>query len=100
MDAIVNGIPVTPRTGYNVEINALWFNAIHFAMELAEKAGDSKFANKWKKYPELVKKSFIEMFWSDEKKYLADYVNEQEKSWYVRPNQVFCSLIALLNANH
>ena len=25
MDAIVNGVPVTPRGGYQVEINALWY---------------------------------------------------------------------------
>src|SRR5690606_24619658 len=26
MDAVVNGVPVTPRTGYAVEICALWYN--------------------------------------------------------------------------
>ncbi len=91
MDAIINEIPVTPRIGYDVEINALWYNAINFAMELAEKAGDPKFANKWKKYPELIKKSFIETFWSEEKKYLADYVDDHGKNWDVRPNQVFAA---------
>ena len=28
MDAIVNGRPVTPRGGYQVEVNALWYNAV------------------------------------------------------------------------
>ena len=36
MDAVVNGIPVTPRRGYAVEINALWYNAVCFSLEMAE----------------------------------------------------------------
>jgi len=91
MDAVVSEIPVTPRIGYNVEINALWYNAIVFTLELAEKSDDQKFITKWKKYPELIKESFIDMFWSDEKKYLADHVDENEKYWHVRPNQVFAA---------
>lgn len=91
MDAIVNGNPVTPRTGFTVEINALWYNSIVFALEIADKVKDDKFINQWKKYPELIKKSFIETFWSDERKYLADYVDEHEKNWDVRPNQIFAA---------
>ena len=33
MDAVVNGTPVTPRNGYAVEINALWYNAVCFALK-------------------------------------------------------------------
>ena len=33
MDAVVCGKPVTPRIGYPVEINALWYNAIMFTIE-------------------------------------------------------------------
>ena len=32
MDAVVNGTPVTQRGGYAVEINALWYNAVCFAL--------------------------------------------------------------------
>jgi predicted glycogen debranching enzyme len=48
MDAIVNGRPVTPRTGVAVEINALWYNAIRFALETAELNGDENFIKEWK----------------------------------------------------
>jgi glycogen debranching enzyme len=34
MDAIVGGKPVTPRHGFPVEINALWYNAVCFALDL------------------------------------------------------------------
>ncbi|HON18393.1 MAG TPA: glycogen debranching enzyme N-terminal domain-containing protein [Salinivirgaceae bacterium] len=31
MDAVVNGKPVTPRRGFSVEVNALWYNALMYA---------------------------------------------------------------------
>src|SRR3712207_7818513 len=37
-----DGHPVVPRTGYIVEFNALWYNALMFAAALAEDAGDNK----------------------------------------------------------
>jgi predicted glycogen debranching enzyme len=94
MDAVVNGIPVTPRTGFQVEINALWYNAISYSLELAEEAGDKEFIREWSGMPEKVKVSFLSTFWSDERGYLADYVDAQGMAnWFVRPNQVIaCSL--------
>jgi len=89
MDAIVAGKPVTPRTGYAVEVNALWYNALMFSLELAEAAGDTDFINEWKDYPPLTKKSFIDLFWSKEKGYLADYATNDSKDWTVRPNMIF-----------
>ena len=35
MDAVVDEVPVTPRSGYAVEINALWYNAVCFSLEMA-----------------------------------------------------------------
>jgi predicted glycogen debranching enzyme len=40
MDATVGEIPVTPRHGYPVEINALWYNALCFADGLAAEFGE------------------------------------------------------------
>ena len=34
MNAVENGRPITARTGYVVEINALWFNVLKFAAEM------------------------------------------------------------------
>ena len=39
MDAAVNGVPVTPRIGKPVEINALWFNALVALAGMAEQLG-------------------------------------------------------------
>jgi len=89
MDAIVDGKPVTPRTGKAVEINALWYNAICFCIELALFANDKKFLSEWESYPVMIKESFMKTFWDESKGYLADYVNGDYKDWSVRPNQIF-----------
>ncbi|OFY56836.1 MAG: amylo-alpha-1,6-glucosidase [Bacteroidetes bacterium RBG_13_46_8] len=88
MDAVVNGKPVTPRMGYAVEINALWYNAIMFSLELAKKAKDSDFTREWSSLPALIKESFLKLFWDSKKGYLADVVDECGKDWSIRPNQV------------
>jgi predicted glycogen debranching enzyme len=89
MDAIVNGVPATQRGGYAVEINALWYNAISFALEMAITAKDRKFFKEYDKLPLLIKSSFLELFWDKEKGYLADYINDHEgKNFDVRPNMV------------
>jgi predicted glycogen debranching enzyme len=89
MDAVVNGKPVTPRQGLAVEINALWYNAIRFSLEMAEKAGDSKFIKQWSAIAEAIPQAFEQAFWDEEKQYLADHVDNDKPCWCVRPNQIF-----------
>lgn len=89
MDAIVDGYPVTGRRGMAVEINALWYNAVSFALEAAGSTADTQFVREWSKYPSLIQSSFNEIFWDEEKGYLADYVDEDHKNWSIRPNQIF-----------
>ena len=89
MDAVVNGIPVTQRRGYAVEINALWYNAVCFSLEMAAIEGDKKFIKEYGSLPELIKKSFLELFWDEKSGYLADYVNDEEgRNNFIRPNMV------------
>ncbi len=91
MDAVVNGVPVTPRTGYAVEINALWHNAVEFSLQLAKKAGDDGFIRSWKNLPAVIKKSFIREFWDEKKGYLADCIDNGSKDWSIRPNMVIAT---------
>ncbi|MFC2137336.1 amylo-alpha-1,6-glucosidase [Bacteroidota bacterium] len=91
MDAVVEGKPVTPRTGYNVEINALWYFAIQFTLDLANSAKDKSFTDEWKDLPILIKNSFIKVFWDDKKGYLADVADIDQADWAVRPNQIFAT---------
>jgi predicted glycogen debranching enzyme len=89
MDAVVNNIPVTQRRGYAVEINALWYNAIYFTLEMAKTGKDKKFVKEFEYLPELIKKSFLELFWDEKTGCLADYVNDEEgRNSFVRPNMV------------
>lgn len=91
MDAILNGKPVTPRYGLPVEINALWYNAIRFAMELAGANGDKKFIREWKPVADKIPEAFTKTFWYEQKSYLADYVNGDFRDVSVRPNQVIAT---------
>jgi predicted glycogen debranching enzyme len=88
MDAIVNGKPVTPRIGFPVEVNALWYNAVMFSLDLAKRAKDEEFIQNWQSLPSLIKESFINMFWDCKKGYLADVTDYKFKDWSIRPNQV------------
>jgi len=87
MDAVVDGRQITPRHGSAVEVNALWYNAVSQAVEWSEKK-DRPFFKSWSHLPELIRNSFVESFWDEEKGYLADYVNGDFKDFSVRPSQV------------
>lgn len=93
MDAVIYGKPVTPRMGFDVEINALWYNAIVFSIELAKLSKDLKFIKEWKDFPEKIRDSFIQTFWDEQRGYLADYVNGGYRDWSVRPNQIIATFV-------
>jgi len=88
MNAYSEGRPVTPRYGNPVEINALWYNAICFALELANEAGDKNFIKAWEPVAEQTGNAFVETFWNEEKGYLADNHYHGVNDWSIRPNQV------------
>jgi len=91
MDAYVDGQPLLPRTGLQVEVNALWYNAIKFALECAKEAKDQEFTGIWEPIAALIPAAFTATFWNDRKGYLADYVHGEYKDWSVRPNMVFAA---------
>lgn len=91
MDAVVYGKTITPRTGMPVEINALWYNAIMFSLEVARLADDEDFVTEWEEIAKIIPVSFKETFWNKDKGYLADYVDGDYHDWSVRPNQIFAA---------
>jgi predicted glycogen debranching enzyme len=91
MDAVVDGKAVTPRIGMPVEINALWYNAMMFSLEVAKLAGDKEFIESWEPIANGFPKIFKETFWNDDRGYLADCVGEKGKDWSVRPNMIFAA---------
>ncbi len=88
MDAVVDGKPVTPRTGCAVEINGLWYNAIQFSLEMARLAKDHDFVIEWENIAKSFPDTFKATFWSKEIGYLADYVDGDYKNFQVRPNMM------------
>lgn len=88
MNSTVNGRPVVPRTGYIVEFNALWYNALCFCSSVATTGGDLEAASRLEKMSELCMHSFVSMFFN-EHGYLFDYVDGDNVDWSVRPNMIF-----------
>lgn len=88
MNSSSGGKPIVPRTGYIVEFNALWYNALRFTAMLGREAGDVKGADALDKMAEKCQKSFVEVFLNDYG-YLFDYVDGKMMDWSVRPNQIF-----------
>lgn len=88
MNALAGGVPVVSRDGYPVEINALWYNAVCYALELASRFGEEEFVGEWKAWPERIRNAFREMFWSSDDGYLADFVGPEGPNRWIRPNMV------------
>lgn len=88
MNSMAGGKPVVPRTGYVVEINALWYNALKFCAELAGVAKDTDTITDMEERAALAKASFQKVFVT-EAGYLLDYVEEGIVDLNVRPNMIF-----------
>jgi predicted glycogen debranching enzyme len=90
MNSTVNGKPVVPRTGYVVEINALWYNALMYCATLAEEDKNEQDAEHLRNFADKVKHSFVDTF-LNEYGYLYDYVGGNMMDWSVRPNMIFAA---------
>jgi predicted glycogen debranching enzyme len=88
MNSTANGRPVVPRSGYIVEFNALWYNALKFCAAMATEQKDTKAVTHLEALADKVKQSFVETF-VNEYGYLLDYVDGNMMDWSVRPNMIF-----------
>lgn len=87
MNAIENGRAITARSGYVVEINALWYNALKFTAQLTRANKNEHAADLFDYQAEIARESFINTFWNGT--YLYDFVDGNYKDWEVRPNMIF-----------
>jgi len=87
MDAIVDGKPVTPRSGKPVEVEAFWFNALVIMSKLAKRFGVG--SSQYSEAAEKCKKAFNKQFWNSEKGYLFDVVSKAGNHPSIRPNALF-----------
>ena len=89
MDAQVGGRPIIPRWGYMVEINALWYNAVCFALELSREVFHECIETLDADYSKRIQCAFQRKFWIKGENWLYDTVNEVGADNAVRPNQLF-----------
>lgn len=88
MNSTANGRPIVPRTGYIVEFNALWYNALKFAVEICTFKSDAKLVKVLSEAAELAGHSFVDTFYN-EHGYLCDYCVDGYRDYSVRPNMIF-----------
>jgi len=86
MNSLEDGRPITPRTGYVVEINALWYNALKFTSELTRVTGNEHAADLLDYQAEIARDAFVKTFWNGT--YLYDYVDGNYNDVEVRPNMI------------
>jgi predicted glycogen debranching enzyme len=86
MNATNEGKPVVPRSGFIVEFNALWYNALKFYKELKDNVYiadiDEIIASVELSFPS----TFVNKF-----NYLFDYVDGETQDWSVRPNMIIAT---------
>ena len=88
MNSTANGRPVVPRSGYIVEFNALWYNALKYCASMAVDQNDQEAADHLESMAQKTKQSFVDNF-VNEYGYLLDYVDGNMMDWSVRPNMIF-----------
>jgi predicted glycogen debranching enzyme len=92
MDAKVGDWVVTPRRGKPVEIQALWYNALHIHAALSRHFGTSTTVDAAARAAQ-VRRRFGELFWNESAGCLYDVVDVDGVAGHhdgaVRPNQLF-----------
>ena len=94
MNVFAQGKPWTPRTGLDIEVNALWYNALRYGADLL-KAAEPKnpLWKKWESIADKVAESFEPAFYDKQQDRFFDYVNEWEKNTMVRPNMMLAAAL-------
>ena len=88
MDARVDGVPVTPRHGKPVEVNALWYNALRLSERWARQLGDGPRARSFGREADLVAGAFDRAFWNDARRCCFDVILPEGPDARLRPNQL------------
>ena len=88
MNSTINGRPAVPRSGYIVEFNALWYNALKFAATIATDMGEPHETENLEEMAVRCKEAFVDTF-LNEYGYLYDFVDGNMVDWSVRPNMIF-----------
>ncbi|MHC5935650.1 amylo-alpha-1,6-glucosidase [Nostoc sp.] len=97
MDVVIGSHPVTPRYGKPVEINALWYSALCWLSQWAERLSQleygepvrlTKQAQRYAQQAQHVKTS-LQKFWNPQLGYLYDTIEpDDRRNFQIRPNAV------------
>ncbi|MDZ8185820.1 MAG: amylo-alpha-1,6-glucosidase [Nostoc sp. ChiSLP02] len=97
MDVVSGGHPVTPRRGKPVEINALWYSALCWLNQWAERLSQLEFGDpvrltkqgqRYARQAQQVKTS-LQKFWNPQLGYLYDTIEpDDRRNFQIRPNAV------------
>jgi glycogen debranching enzyme len=82
-------VPVTPRPGYPVEINALWYHAWRVRASFARRLKRSDEAARASSSADRIRDAFAARFWEPARGYLADRVDNLGADPALLPNQLY-----------
>ena len=85
MDVSWEGVPVTPRHGKCVEVNALWYAALRIAAERSESAAETE---AHAAEADRVRAAFERAFWHEQAGCLYDCLGPGKPDRSIRPNQI------------
>ncbi len=92
MDTTADDENKVHRNGYQVEVNALWYNAICYTLELAKKFKSRAWVKNWEWVPARTKATYSSVFYLFDG-WLADYVNHDTIDKSIRSNMIVaCAL--------
>jgi predicted glycogen debranching enzyme len=96
MDAMIDGVAMTPRVGAPVEINALWYAMLDQILDYAQRCTD--FNDEIREFEALrdtLGSAFCRSFWYEPGRYLADlWKSDGTSDPCVRPNMVIAASLA------
>ncbi len=99
MNEIIDGEPVVKRAGFLNDINALWYNALMFCIEMAKMYKDEKTQKLIGNIPERIEYFYTKIFYNENDRNLYDYVYDNEQNTEVRPNQIFAASLCYSPVN-
>jgi predicted glycogen debranching enzyme len=79
---------VTPRNGKCVEINALWYGALRFVIDVEKKFNEASDTAELDETANRVRLSFASKFWNPDTTCLFDVIEGDPHGAAIRPNQV------------
>ena len=88
MDSVIDGVPVTPRNGKPVEIQALFYNALGVAEFLNREFGDKRVAARYGRLRDNVKEAINARYFPEGRVYPLDVIGGDTHGDAVRPNAV------------